>query len=87
MVQRKASVHKVEKVVLLAAFGAVLQQRGVDVGAKDCVTVPQFQEVWKALGIPVSGPAAMAIFNKYGQVRGVRPRATHCCNYSRLHVS
>ena len=66
VLKRKASVHLIEKNVLLQAFAAVLKTRRVS--AKDTVRLEQFQAVWKALNVSVSEKEAVAIFNKYGQV-------------------
>jgi hypothetical protein len=67
VLRRKASVHEVEKAVLLNAFAKVLKKRSCD--AKDTVRTEQFQAVWQPLGVRVSSEEAVAIFNKYGQVR------------------
>ena len=66
VLRRKASVHVVEKAVLLAAFAAVLRKRAV--APEDTVRTQQFQLAWKSLDVSVSAQQAVAIFNKYGQV-------------------
>ena len=73
VLRRKASVHLVEKELLLQAFATVLKKRRLD--PKDTVRIEQFQAVWKALDVMVSEKQAVAIFNKYGQVC----YTTHLC--------
>lgn len=66
VLRRRASVHMVEKDVLLAAFAAVLRKRTIV--SKDTVRTEQFQVAWKGLDVSMSAQQAAAIFNKYGQV-------------------
>lgn len=72
VLKRRASVHVVEKALLLKAFAHVLKKR--DVAAKATVRVEQFQALWKAFGVAVGDEEAVALFNKYGQVLS-SPRA------------
>jgi hypothetical protein len=67
VLRRKASVHVVERAVLLNVFAKVLKKRSCD--AKDTVRTEQFQAVWQHLGVRVTSEEAVALFNKYGQVR------------------
>lgn len=67
VLKRRASVHIIEKTLLLSAFARVLKKRQVE--TKDTVRIAQFQAVWKAFGVAVDDDEAIAIFNKYGQVR------------------
>jgi hypothetical protein len=51
----------------------------VELTAQDMVSVPQFSEVWKALGVAVKQSHAEALFNKYGQTsRGLLPVMVRC---------
>jgi echinoderm microtubule-associated protein-like 6 len=79
VLKRRASVHVVEKVLLLKAFAHVLKKR--DVASKDTVRIEQFQAVWKAFGVVVGDEEAIALFNKYGQVL-TNPKAVQTVSLS-----
>lgn len=67
LVNKRSTVHLVDKTVLLNAFAAVLKKRECSV--KDTVRTEQFQELWRRLGVTLDREQAEAFFNKYGQVR------------------
>ena len=72
--RRRAALHVKERTVLLRAFGQVLGRRDVEISQSVKVGPPQFAEVWKALGVPLTDQHCFALFNKYGQdVKGRMP--------------
>eukprot|EP00873_Tetraselmis_striata_P042208 jgi/Tetstr1/462472/TSEL_007468.t1 len=64
----RRELHKVERVVLLAAFAKVLRVPRIAVQQK--LSTEQFVKVWHTLGIEVSASQAAAVFAKYGQDKG-----------------
>ena len=72
--RRRAALHVKERTVLLRAFGQVLGRRDVEISQSVKVGPPQFAEVWKALGVPLTAQHCFALFNKYGQdIKGRMP--------------
>jgi hypothetical protein len=45
----------------------VLNKKDVELGPKDKVSVQQFIDAWRGLGVLVASSSAAAIYNKYGQ--------------------
>jgi hypothetical protein len=65
VLSRFATVHAVEKTLLLEAFAQALKKRKCE--AKDTLRPEQFQQAWKSLHVNISRIQAEAFFNKYGQ--------------------
>ena len=66
VLKRQASVHIVERDVLLRAFATALNKHAV--APADTVGLSQFRAAWQQLDVAVSKGEAIALFNKYGQV-------------------
>lgn len=57
----------------------VLKKKDVSIGLTDKVSIAQFCEVWRLLGLPLPANIATAMFNKYGQDAAGRLPVTVSC--------